>query len=288
MQTKFVFTNKSGVLLMRLSRFVLLCVAAAALGACDSKTGVTTPTLPPLSYARFINAVTDTGGLDVRAMDQVEFSPVANNLTFRTATAYFQTEAGVRHLRIFPTSTNINVTSNVMADALITLPANSRFTLLLAGSARAGTVQLWVIDDNAPAPAAGQIGVRLVNASGGVVDGYVLATATTPLSGTPTFSGLGLFIQSNYLARSTGAVAIRVTDAGTSSVRASLAAPASPATLTGANPGAGRSSEGTVLSAYDFGAGAAGSANAAVTSPSLVWFVDRNPCDNPPAAGCGQ
>jgi len=287
-QTKVAFTNKSGVLLMRLSRFVMLGLATAALSACDNKNDVTTPSLPPLSFVRFINAVADTGGLDVHAVDQVEFSPVGNNLTFRTATTYFQTEAGVRHLRMFPTSTDINVTSHVMADALVTLSADSHLTLLLAGSARAGTVKLWVIDDNAPVPAAGQIGVRLLNAAGGVIDGHVVATTTTALLATPTFSGLGLLTYPTYLFRATGPVAIRVTSAGTTTVTASLAAPASPATLVGQNPGAGVSSAGTVFSAYYFTAGAAGSANAAVTAPSLVWFVDRNPCDNPPAAACGQ
>jgi hypothetical protein len=273
---------------MRLSRFVLLGLASAALAACDNKNDVTTTEFPPLSFARIINAVPDTGGLDMRAVDQVEFSPVANNLTFRTATTYYQTEAGVRHFRVFPTSTNIDITSQVITDAFITLPANGRFTLLLSGSARSGTVKVWVIDDNATAPAAGQIAIRLVNAGGGVIDGYALPTATTAVSGTPTFANIGFLTQSSYQLRPTGPVAVRVADAGTTSVRASLAAPASPARLTGQLPAAGVSSEGTVFSAYYFLAGAAGSPNASITAPGLVWFVDRNPCDDPPAAVCTQ
>jgi hypothetical protein len=271
---------------MRLSRFVLLGMAAAALSACDESNDVTTPELPPLSFARIINAVADTGGLDLRTIDQVELSPVANNLTFRTATPYFQTQAGVRQFRMFPTSKDINVTSKAITDASITLPANGRFTLLIAGSARAKTVQIWVIDDNAPVPPSGQIGVRAVNAASGVIDGYLVASATTAISGTPTFSNVGFLTQSPYVMRSLGPVAVRVTDAGTTSVKASLAGPASPATLPGQFPAAGVSSQGTVFSAYYFPAGAAGSANASVTSPSVVWFVDRNPCDAPAAAGC--
>lgn len=271
---------------MRLSRLVFLALASAALAACEKDNEVTTPELPPLSFVRIISAVPDTAGLDMRAIDQVEFSPVANNIAFRTATPYFQTEAGVRHFRIFPTSTDINVTSQVISDVLITLPANGRFTLLLAGSARAKTVNVWVIDDNAPVPPAGQIGVRAVNAGGGVIDAYAVASATTAVSGTPTFSNIGFLTQSAYVMRPTGAVAIRVTDAGTTSVRASLAAPASPAILPGQFPAAGVSSAGTVFSAYYFLAGVG--ANASINAPGLVWFVDRNPCDDPPAAGCGQ
>jgi hypothetical protein len=273
---------------MRLSRFLIVSLALASAAACSKdSTKEITPSLPPLSFARFINAVNDTAGLDVRAIDQVEFSPVANNLTFRSATPYFQTQAGVRKFRVFPTSTDINVTSRVLSDASITLPESGRFTLLLAGSARAGTVRLWLIDDNAPAPPAGQIGVRLLNAAGGVIDAYVVPSATTALPSTATFTNLGLLTHSDYVMRPTGPVAVRVADAGTTVVRASVAAPASPATLPGELPAAGVTSAGTVFSAYYFPAGVAGSPTAAFTSPAVVWFVDRNPCDAPAAAGCG-
>lgn len=273
---------------MRLSRLVLLSLATVAMAACDKNNEVTTTEFPPLAYTRIINAVPDTGGLDMRAVDQVEFSPVANNLGFRTATTYFQTESGVRHFRIFPTSKDINVTSQVLADVQVTLPASGRFTLLIAGSARANTVNLWVINDDAPVPGAGQIGVRVLNAAAGIVDAYTVASTTSTVSGTPAFSNIGYLTASEYKLRSTGSFAVRVTDASTTSVRASAAAPASPTTLPGQLPAAGRSTEGTVFSAYYFSAGAAGSDNASVTSPSVIWFVDRNPCDDPPAAACSQ
>jgi hypothetical protein len=269
---------------MRLSRFAMLLLATVVATACKDDGNVTTPELPPLSYARFINAVPDTGAVDIRAVDQIEFSPVANNLAYRSGTTYFQTEAGVRHFRVFLTSTNIDVTSKVISDVTVTLPANGKFTLLLAGNARAGEARLWVIDDNASPPAAGQIGIRLVNAAPGVIDGYAVASPTTALPATPTFSNLGFLAQSSYSTRPIGAVAIRVADAGTTAVRASVAAPASPAQLPGTFPAAGVSSEGSVMSAYFFAAGVG--ANSAVTAPSVIWFVDRNPCDSPAAAGC--
>lgn len=271
---------------MRLSRFVMLCLGAAALSACG-KDEVTAPTLPPLSAVRFINAVNDTGGVDIHAIDQVEFSPVANNLQYQKATEYFPTEAGVRTFRVFPTSTNINVTSQIMSEAVVTLPAGSRVTLLLAGSARAGTVNLWVINDAPTAPAAGQIGVRLLNADGGNLDGYVVNTATSALPATPTFTNVGPLTYTNYLFRATGAAAVRVTDAGFVVAKASAAGPAAPALLAGALPGAGVGSAGSVFSAYYFAAGVAGSP-AQTAGAGLVWFVDRNPCDDPPAAACGQ
>jgi hypothetical protein len=270
---------------MRLSRFVMLVISSAALGACGKDT-TTTPALPPLSEVRFINGVADTGGVDIHAVDQVNLSPLANNLAYRAATQYFPTEVGVRHFRIFPTSTNINVTSQVMGDASVTLPEGRRITLLLTGSARAGTVALWMIDDSSDPPPAGQVAVRLVNAGTGVINGYLVNTATTPLPPTETFSAVGTLTQSPYVDRPTGIAAVRVTDAGSTTVNASLAGPPAPAPVANEKPAAGVTSEGTNFSVYYFAPGAPGSANAAVSTPTLIWFVDRNPCDEPAVAAC--
>ena len=270
---------------MRLSRFVMLGICAAVFSGCG-KDDVTAPSLPPLSQVRFINALYDTGAVDIHAVDQVNLSPVANNLAFRAGTQYFPTAAGVRHFRVFLTSKDINVTSVVMADENITLPEGKRLTLLLSGSARAGTTSLWMIDDSADPPPAGQVGVRLVNAASGIVNGYVVNTATTPLPGAETFSSVGTLTFSPYVDRPTGPAAVRVTDAGSTTVNASAAGPSAPATLPGEKPSAGVTQEGTNFSVYYFRAGAAGSANASVTTPGLVWFVDRNPCDEPAVAAC--
>jgi len=272
---------------MRLSRLAMLCLGALSLSACGSDK-VTSPTLPPLATVRFINALSDTGAVDIRPVDQVEFSASANNLAYRAGTLYQPAEAGVRRFRIFLTSTDINVTSHVMAEPSVTLLANTRVTLLLTGTARTGNIALWVIDDASTPPPAGQIGVRLVNAAPGVVNGYVVNTVTTALPASPTFQDIASLIRSSYINRAMGAAAVRVTDAGSSAVTASGAGPNSPTTLPGEKPAAGVNSQGTVFSVYMFAPGAAGSANSTVVSPSLIWFVDRNPCDDPPVAACIQ
>jgi Domain of unknown function (DUF4397) len=271
---------------MRLSSFVMLSFGTVIMAACGATADVTSPTLPPLAAVRFINALSDTGAVDVRAVDQVEFSPVANNLAYRAATVYQDAAVGIRHFRIFPTSKNITVTSQVLADASVTLPQNSRITLLVTGSARAGTVSLWVIDDGSTAPPDGSVAVRLVNAAPGLVNGYLVNTVTTALPGTATFSSIGTLVRSPYVNRAVGVAAILVTDAGSSTVNASLAGPAAPVALVGEMPAAGVTSTGTVFSVYYFAPGAAGSPNAAVTAPSVIWFVDRNPCDAPAVAAC--
>jgi hypothetical protein len=166
------------------------------------------------------------------------------------------------------------------------LPAATRITLLVTGSARAGTVALWMIDDGSTPPPDGQIGVRLINTAPGIINGYLVATPTTALPGSATFSALGTLARSAYVNRALGPAAVLVTDVGSTTINASSAGPASPATLTGEKPAAGVSSTGTVFSVYYFAPGAAGSANAAVTTPTMIWFVDRNPCDAPAVAAC--
>lgn len=271
---------------MRLSRLVMLSLGTVAMIACGSD-NVTTPKLPPLSSVRFINALNDTGAVDIRAVDQIEFSPVANNLSYRDGTVYQNTQAGVRHFRVFPTSTNIDVTSQVLLDQEVTLPEGTRATLLLTGSAKAGTLLLWVILDSTDPPPADDIGIRLVNTATEVVNGYIPARTSSPLLSSPTWSNVVRRTPTGYVLVSADSVAVQVTRAGSSIVAASSSGPDAPATLTGELPAAGMNSPGTLFSAYYFAAGAAGTSLEAV-SASVVWFVDRNPCDDPLTAFCSE
>ena len=270
---------------MRLFRIVTLLVGTAGLYACKSD-DITNPSLPPTSVVRFINAVADTGAVDIRAMDQVELSPYANTLNFRAGTEYFLTEAKARHFRVFPTSLNILVTSQTLLDTTMMIPSGGRYTLLLTGSARAKTLRLVMVTDDAAPPAAGQIAVRMVNTASGAVSGYLVNAVGDALPGTPTFANIGALAMSPYVTRPVGAAAIRVTDQGSSTVNASSAGPNGPAALAGAFPGAGVSWQGTAFSVYYFPRGVAGSAQNAVTTATNVWFVDRNPCDAPAVAAC--
>lgn len=273
---------------MRLSRLAMLCLGALSVSACGSDK-VTSPTLPLLAAVRFMNAVSDTGAVDIKFIDKVDFSTGANNLAFRSATAYFPTAVGVRNFRVFLTSRVITVTSISMLDASVTLPADSRVTLLLSGSARAGTLRLWVINDATQPPPSGQIGVRMVNAATGQVNGYIVNAPADPLPGSPTFAGVLALAPSAYVNRAMGAAALQVTDAGSSTVNASAAGPSAPATLPGEFPAAGVTSAGSMFSAYYFPASVTGSTapqTPAFQVPAIRWFVDRNPCDAPAVAGC--
>ena len=274
---------------MRLSRLPALFVGLAAITGCG-KDNVTDPSFPPLAGVRFINAVNDTSAIDVRAIDQIQFSPVANALAFRSGTEHQPTEAKARHFRAFITSPNPAITSNPIVDTTVTFTANSRYTVLLTGSART-KVQFVVINDDVPAPAAGQIEIRSVNASTGAIDTYVVDSTITALPGAATAAALAPMAASPYVSRAAGKVAMRVTAAGSATVSASQQGPPAPAILAGELPAAGVTTAGTPFSVYFFPAGVPGSPTAPATgtnacggaapliscNPTVVWFVDRVP-----------
>ena len=262
---------------MRLTRIAMLCLGMGLVAAC-SDDDISAPTLPPLAGVRFINAVADTGAVDIRMIDQVEYTPTASALNFRQGTEHQPTEAKARHIRVFPTSFNQAGTQNFMLDTTITISANTRVTLLLTGSARAKTLKFVTITDETTAPASGAIDARVVNVSGAPINGYLVAAVADPIPGTATAANVGALGLSPYVSRTAGNAALRVTDVGSATVNASGAGPVA-TVLTGANPAAGVNSAGTKFSVYYFPRGVAGSPQNAVTTPGVVWFVDRNPAD---------
>jgi hypothetical protein len=264
---------------MRLNCFLFLGLGVA-LYACksDETTGTVTP--PPNATVRYVNALADTGSVDIAMIDQVEWSANAKPLAFRGASAYQVTEATApRRIRVFPTSTVAGVTSQIIHEATVTFTPGTRVTLLLTGSARSGTVRFEVITDDIAPPAAGQIAVRFVNASSAPVDAYLTTAAGDPLPAPPTFANVAASQSSAYIARPTGGVAARSTDAGLGTVTATSTGPNAPASPPGdVFPAAGVNSQHSKFSVYYFPRGVPGSQQTA-TTPALVWFVDRNPCD---------
>ena len=268
---------------MRLTRLTALFGTAIAIAGCSSDK-ITSTSFPPLAGVRWINAVADTGAIDVRAIDQIEFSPVVNALAFRSGTEHQPVEAKARHFRAFITSTNPAITSNPIVDTTITFAADQRYTVVLTGSART-KVSLVVIDDNGAAPAAGEIAIRTVNASGGAIDAYVLDSTATPVAGTATAANVAPLTASAYVGHATGKVAMRVTPAGTpGTVSASAQGPYAPAAIVGAAPAAGVNTASTPFSVYYFPRSVAGSGapqTAAFQNPAVIWFVDKVPTPTP-------
>jgi|SRR5687768_4474400 len=268
---------------MRLISFVVLGLAVTSLAGCDSDE-ITTAERPPLAGVRIINALAQGQAVDVKAVDQIEWSPEANGLAYRGATIHYPTEAKARHLRVFPTSTDIAVTSVPLLDTTITFEANTRVTLILTGSVAANTERFVVITDDITPPPAGQIGVRVVNASTTAIDAGVVNAVADPLPSPRTFAGVGPLAASPYINRPSGSVAVRTALAGSATVAASAVGPTAAAATPGALPGAGINTPLTKFSVYYFPAITAIAASqgrpaVAATAASLVWLIDRNPAD---------
>jgi hypothetical protein len=270
---------------MRLSRFLVIGVVLAAVAACNDDE-ITNTTPPPLAGVRFINAMADTGAVDIRMIDQVPWSALALSLAFRSGTEHQPTEAKTRHIRVFPTSRNPVVTSNFMLDTMITFAANQHYTLLLSGSAKNNTDRFIVIADDATSPAAGSIAVRAVNASCGPagtpnVD-FLVGADSTALAAVG--SNIAPNAASAYQARAAGSLLGRFTTTVTPTRVAQATGPVAPATPAGARPAAGVNSAGTVLSAYCFPRSVAGTTapqdTVTFNRAAVVYFVDRVPGGN--------
>jgi hypothetical protein len=270
---------------MKLSRFgaaLVVTVVTLVTGCADSNDPIVEPR-PPLGYIRFVHAVADTGALDYRFIDQVEYAPFALGLGYRGVSRYQGATLGARRLRVFPTSTNVAITSQILIDTTITVEAGRYYTVLHVGQARAGAAtpdRVVVIDDTpATLPSATQIGVRAFHAGTGIgnVDVYATATATDPLPATPTFANIAFLRGSAYANVGTGALTARITAAGLRDILITSAGPAGTAGSSSANPIGGVTVGGSVLTAFAFPAGVG--ANAAVTTPSVVWALDRRPAD---------
>lgn len=273
---------------MRLTRLLLLSVVALGAAACSEDDGVTINTRPPLGGVRFINAVPDGGPVDIRMIDQVEWS--ANSvststnygLPFRAGTIHWPTEAKSRRIRVFPTDSNVAVTSQILHDTTIAIEPNKNVTLMLVGSrAAGGSVRFVMIDDTPPALTGNQIAVRAVNAGAAAsVNGYLTATATTALPGSATWPAMALYTPGAYVTRDTGTFAVRATAAGAPATIWSATAPAGAPASGLISATAGFRAAGSGLSAYVFPTSVAGTKapqTSAFTSPAIVYFVDRIP-----------
>lgn len=266
---------------MRFSHVTLAALTIASLAACNSDE-VVTAERPPLAGVRYIHALADTGAVDIKMIDQLEYSAFALAATFRTGTEHQPTEAKARKIRVFPNSIDPAVTSKHLIDTTLTFQPNVNYTLLLAGSARAGTQRFIVLTDSAPTPDSLNIAVRTVHAAPGVgnIDAYYADTTTSARPATPAAAGLAPFAVSPYVTRRAGSLHVRVAGAGLATNLATALAPAGTAGTNTVNPVAGSRIGGTAMSAFVFPASVTGSAapqGGAFTSPAVVYFMDRIP-----------
>lgn len=270
---------------MKLQRIALAGAAllVGSIAACSKDAGPFTAPARSQAYVRWVNAVPDTFALNFRFVDKVEGSAWWEVQPFRFIGNYQGVDAGSRHIRVFGSGTDINTVSQVIDDETLTLEAGKYYTMLLVGSARAGTAKITLIDDTRPTVANTDVAIRVINAGYGTpIDAYALATASTAISGSPTAANVADKSASTYATRTTGSVAYRVTAAGTTTpVVASALAPAGADTAASSTTKvAGYSIGGSILTAFVFPRSVAGSQapqTAAFTAPAVVWMQDNRP-----------
>lgn len=164
---------------MRFVKLVLCAGTLLGLAACTDDSGVTNGgPPPPAALVRFINTVTDTGTVDLRFVDKVESLPTMQGVAFRSGSGLYQrVEPGNRSARIFPTSTNVDLTQTRLVDTTVALMADNRYTLVYAGRANGNQDRLAVIADDMvlPTPPANNVAFQILHAATGVgnVDVYI-------------------------------------------------------------------------------------------------------------------
>lgn len=272
-------------------RVGLACVMGVALAGChDTKQGVMQPA-EPVAYLRYVNVVPDTGPVDFRIVDIVGDAPSAGAATFRTGgypsgiptnflPPHQSVTAGGRQIRVFPSSTNPQVTSNWLLDTTVTFDAGVYYTFYFTGTARNNSVRAFVTVDTLPAPAG--VAFRVLNLGGaavGPVDVDIVDRATFgPLAGSANFANVAAGALTPYANRAVGGTLKAIVTAP--NTRApylfQALAPAGVVGTTTANPVAGTAVAGTAITAVIVPASVAGSAAPVGDSLHTISGITRS------------
>ena len=276
-------------------RFSIVGFLAVAAAAC-SKDATFVETNPPQAAVHWVNAIADTGALDMRPIDIVTNAGLFS-ATFRSSNMFYQgIDAGARRIRVFVHDSNPAIAGVPIFDSTFTVTANNGYTLLYAGLARTGSTparSFNVITDNPAAPAAGQIGYRIIHAGAGLgnLDVNFVRHAADTLPDAPQIANVTYLAADTYtmVARDSAAadsLRIVVTAAGTKAPRlVNLKLPVGIAGTDSTNPIAGTRIAGSVITAVIVPASVVGSRapqGGVFAAPSTVFLVDRRPPNTAP------
>ncbi len=271
---------------MRVNSIGLALIGALTLVGCAKDDGPFLAPQVPLAYTRFINAIPDTGSVDFRFIDYLEYSPFGIQVRFRGFTPYQGTRPGARHLRVFTNpggSPTIDQVTNILLDEQLTFEAGKYYTLAAVGYSRSGSspsLVLQVYEDAIP-DAGSNVAYRTVNLGTGLggVNVSITASSGDPLPATPEFANISYLGASQYITRAPGAAVFRLQQTSGASVISSNTAPAGAAgdpdnqlTTIG-----GSGQPGSVVTGFVFPASVPGSKAASASSPSVVFIVDKHP-----------
>jgi hypothetical protein len=153
-----------------------------------------------------MNAAPNTGSSQQDLL--INSNKVASAVAYATASSYVTIGAGTQHVQVEPTGSTTPI-----IDENLTFNTSSQSTLMLFSSP---TISTQVFADNNTAPTAGNMNVRIINASPalGAADVYVVAPGTNLLTVTPTVSGLAVRSASSYFTLTPGTYEVYFTAAG--------------------------------------------------------------------------
>ena len=162
-----------------------------------------------------------------------------------------------------------------------TFEAGKYYTVIFTGFSRPGATpasQVRILEDAVPTPGT-SIAIRAIHAGAGIgnVDIYLTPTSSSRSRGRRRFPGSPTGRRRPTPRCAPGAFAARVTAAGSTTPLISATAPAGVAGTTAADPIAGATIPGSVITAVAFNASVAGSSAANASSPTVVFFNDRQP-----------
>ena len=183
-------------------RSLAICAAAVAVLGCKKDATFEEP-IPDYAGIHWVNAVPDTGQQDIRVIDIVSNAGLFD-ANFRGSNMFYQPiESGARTVRIFNSSPIDTIASQILATTTVTTAVGQGYTFIHAGFARTGQTParaVLVIPDNPAAPAAGDVGVRFINAAAGLgnLDFNVLRKGTdtvpdVPLRGNIAFGAVAAY-----------------------------------------------------------------------------------------------
>ena len=254
--------------------------------------------LPEYASIHWVNAVPDTGQQDMRIVDIPENAALFD-ANYRGSNMFYQSiRSGTRTYRIFNSSGDPVIAQQVLLEGTLDLAPDQGYTVIHSGFARTGSTPAHaalILLDNAPVPAAGQLGVRAVNAGAGLgsVDVFIVrkavnAATVDSLPDARAATNIAFGQSSAYLAAAVDdtaaaagqAMRVVFTTTGTKTVLASITAPAGQFGSSTVEPIAGSRIAGSVLTAVLVPrpvAGSAAPASAADSLISTVYLVDRRP-----------
>lgn len=247
---------------MTSSRFSLFCALAAAAAGCSKDATFVEP-IPPQSALHWVQGVPDTGAIDMRPIDIITNAALMD-APFRGSNMFYQgIDAGTRRIRAFMDGTDPAITSVPILDTVITLAANTGYTLIHTGFARTGASPgrtLLVVPDAPPTPGAGQIAIRIVNAAPSLAgaeptladttlasEAFVRKISTLNSGGAPEITSVAYRQASAYAVVDTGRYWVGLRAAGGGPVYAQVPVPLGTLGSGTTNPIAGSLVPGSVL-----------------------------------------